>query len=86
MDALIKEEFGPYHRTVPLRHLGAAVGGSGLLSALLFGAGALFVAHDTFVVWVALGGIVVSLLLLALGWIKALQQTAYAVTHEPEAR
>ena len=73
---LIDQEFGSYHRTVLLRHLGSAIGACGLLSSLttIFGMW-MKVGWTALGVVFSLGGVFVSVLLLMIGWVKALQQT-----------
>ncbi len=70
---LIDREFGSYHRTAMLRHLGTALGASGLLSTAFIFVGAR--THGVRHPWlVAAGPLAISVLLLMIGWVKALQQ------------
>ena len=71
--ALIDREFGSYHRTVLLRHLGSAIGGCGFLAGIIAFIGTAF-RPNTLGWALSVGGIIVSALLLAIGWVKALQQ------------
>jgi hypothetical protein len=72
--ALIDREFGSYHRTVLLRHLGTAVGACGLLASVITLVGVAY-NHSPLGWWFSIGGFLISVLLLMIGWIKALQQT-----------
>jgi hypothetical protein len=70
---LIAQEFGSYHRTVLLRHLGSAIGACGLFAGALAFYGAW--KHDNPLARAfAVGAVFVSCVLLAIGWVKALQQ------------
>jgi hypothetical protein len=76
-DALINQEFGEYHRTVLLRHLGGAVGACGCLASLIVLVAAVF-RSDSLAFTYSMTGLLLSALLVVLGLIKALQQTYFA--------